>query len=121
MKVLMDSDKTLEGKNVTDGGNIQGFGHCSIDLVPDTIRVRFMHPQHNNMADVDVPRNLTMSEVCEALIESNYITERTFRNEYMFWVNKAGTLSKLDMDKTLEENGVERYSVIRIKGAALPD
>lgn len=111
-EVLMDPNKTLAENGVAAGCKIRLCGSCSINLISDGYTVTFVHPSESKSVEVNVFRNVTMRNVFEELVSTGFLSDTSVG--YVAMEIKAGISPMLDLDKTLEENGVENGAVIRI-------
>lgn len=76
------------------------------------MRVKVMHPTEHNTVDIDIPDDMTLSEVISELKEAIFIDTG--------WAYKAVLADgeeerELDMKKTLAQNGVVDNKMIRLE------
>ncbi len=78
------------------------------------MRVKIMHPTENRTVDVDIPDDMTVQDVIDELIESDFIKPLAGGNKYDAVLKDGPEAVNMDLNKTLQENGVGNNSTIRL-------
>lgn len=76
------------------------------------MRVKVMHPTNSNTVDVDIPDDMTVQDIIEELIESDFI-ERA-QQGYQAVLKDGPEAINMDLNKTLAENNATNNSTIRL-------
>lgn len=80
----------------------------------DLMRVKIMHPTENKTVDVDIPEDMTVQDVINELIEADFIKPLAGGNNFDAILKDGPEAINMDLNKTLQENGVGNNSTIRL-------